>query len=596
LRSHTLLPVVMAACFLAVIPNTQAAEYATSEAFRRFVVSHSDWVLSQDPAFASAMGDRRWNTRWPDHSPQGHHARHKRYETSLKTLQGFKLAKLSPEDRLNHALLTRQIATWLDGARAGSHLETVTPQEGPHLDFALADLLRFEAERDFADWLVRLKSFPERVERSIAGLEAGRVQRRLISRRQAQHVAAQLQAQRNTTIVTSPFYVPFQRMPADLSPAKQARLRQEAQTAIRQGVFPALKRFESYWLKTYMPATTARDGLSTHPAGSRLYEHLLRAHCSISVSAPLLHARAQRETAELRSQLAQIQAEVGFRGSLHDFLRETAADPRFHHPSQEAAKAEYELLVRRMQAHLPSLFHHTDLPPCGVTAVPAAAAPGAPAAYYLPAALDGSRGGTFFVNLGDLSKRPAYEVAPLSLHEALPGHHLQFSRQFQHAEWPLFRRLARYNAFVEGWGLYAESLGEPLGLYRDPYARLGRLTLALRRAVRVVIDTGLHAGNWRRGEAKAYYAAQCPRPAGDIEQELDRLENNPGQAVAYKVGEWKILELQTRAQEALGSRYDLRDFHEAWLKDGVIPLDILENRFETWLKAFGGKIPRSTSP
>lgn len=590
------IPLVGVWLLTASAPHVHAAEYATTEAFRRFMVSHSDWLLSQDPSFASAMGDRRWNSQWPDTSPRAHAARVKRHEQVQKSLQGFLPGKLSPEDRLHHAMLKRQSDIWLAGARIGLHHEAVNAQEGPHVDFALADLLRFETERDYQDWLARLKNFSQRVEHSISGLEVARARKHLLARRSAQSVAQQLQAQRAAVGINSPFYAPFRKFPTDMPPATQNRLRQDALSTLEKIVTPALKRFEQYWLKVYLPATAARDGLSSHPAGPRLYAHLLAVHCSVPVPAPVVHARAQKEVAELRAQLETLQAEVGFTGTLSEFLLATQADARFAHPSRAAALAEYELLVRRLQACLPNLFHHTQLPPCGVAAVPDAVAPGAPAGYYLPATVDGARGGTFFVNLGDLARRPAYEAAPLALHEAIPGHHLQFSRQFQEPTWPAFRRLTRYSAFVEGWGLYAESLGEPLGLYRDPYARFGRLMLNLRRAVRVVLDTGLHAGHWRRAEAKAYYQAQCPRSESDIENDLDRIQADPGQATAYKVGEWKILELQARASEALGPRYDLRDFHEALLKEGVIPLDLLETRFDAWLKAMGGTIPRPQTP
>lgn len=576
---------------LAAAPSpTSAAEYATTEAFRRFVASHTGWVFSQDPAFASAMGDRRWNTRWPDTSPRAHALRVKRYQGAQKALQGFAPNKLSPDDRLHLAMLKRQSELWLAGARIGRHYEAVTPQEGPQRDFALADLLRFESERDYQDWLARLKNFPQRVEHSIQGLEAARAKKRLLSRRSADSVAKQLLAQRGATGTQSPFYAPFRKFPADLTPVTQQRLRHEALQVIGKHVTPALKRLESYWLKTYLPTTSVRDGLSSHPAGPRLYEHLLQVHCSIPVSAPVVHARALHEVGTLRAQLETLQAEVGFTGSLSDFLMATQADARFLHPTRAAALAEYELLVRRLRVCLPSLFRRTELPPCGVASVPEAIAPGAPAGYYLPATLDGARGGTFFVNLSDLTRRPAYEAAPLALHEALPGHHLQFSRQFQQPQWPAFRRLGRYSAFVEGWGLYAESLGDALGLYQDPYARFGRLTLNLRRAIRVVIDTGLHAGGWSRSDAKAYYLAQCPRNDSDIENDLNRIQADPGQTTAYKVGEWKFLELRARAIEALGPRYDLRDFHEALLQAGVIPLDMLESRFDAWLKSAGGKL------
>lgn len=595
-------PVLRRAClpwFIALLVLTSAhpataADYATAEKFRRLMVSYSDWAAAQDPSFASAMGDRRWNKRWPDTSAASQAQRLKQLKGFQKTLRGFDVQRLSPENQLQHQLLQHAVTTALTGFVVGPFHKAVTPQQGPQLDFSLADLLTFQSERDFEDWLGRLSNFPLRVSQSIEGMEHARRKNFLLDRHAATRIAAQIQSHIGKATTDSPFYAPFHRFPTDFSSQKRNHLQQTAKHTLEKQVFPALRRFQDYWTRVYLPATPQRDGLSSHPAGPALYDYLLRVHCSIPVSAPLLHARARNEVDELLLQLDSLRAEVGFAGDVQNFIATTQADIRFRHPSKLAALAEYELLVRRLKTILPGLFRHTELPPCSVVAVPEKQTAGAPPGYYLPANTDGTRGGIFFVNLGDLSRRPAYEAAPLVLHEAIPGHHLQFSRQLQHPEWPAFRRLQRYSAYIEGWGLYAESLGEPLGLYRDPYARFGYLNLKLRRAIRAVIDTGLHAGYWSRRDAKSYYLTHCPRQEHDIEADLDQIIFEPGEAAASKVGEWKILDLQARAREALGTRYDVREFHEAILKDGVIPLDMLETRFDAWLEASGGTLPHPT--
>ncbi|MEB3197404.1 MAG: DUF885 domain-containing protein [Candidatus Sericytochromatia bacterium] len=585
---------VLSVGLLALAPLTapvQAADYPTTERLRRFLASEWDWAMAQDPLFASAMGDRRWNSAWADQSQQAQRDRLSHQQQAWRQLREIPLARLTPEDRFHHQLYTRHLETWLKGDPLGAHAWVVTPLEGPQLDHTLVGLLKFDAERDFLDWIGRLRAFGVRVERTIDGLEGARKRGLVLDRGLAERVLTQLAPHQVKRPEESPFYQPLTRLPLDMPAERQHRLREEARQAIDRVVQPGIRRFERYWRNHYLPATHQETGLAALPGGDRLYEHLLNAHCTTRVTPALLHARGMAEVARLQQEMELIRLEVGFEGDLGEFLRQVERDPRFRHPNQAAALAEYDLLVRRLTQCLPSLFRVTNVPPCGVAAVPEAIAPTAPGGYYLPAATDGSRGGTFFVNLSNLAHRPAYEAAPLTLHEALPGHHLQFSRQFQRADWPTFRRLSRPSAFVEGWGLYAESLGEELGLYRDPYARFGRLNMSMRRALRVVLDTGLHAGGWERQRAIAFYRAHAARPEAEIVQEVDRFLADPGQAVAYKVGEWKFLELKARAIEGLGKRYDARDFHEAVLRDGAVPLDLLESRFDAWLRGSGGYLP-----
>ncbi|MEB3327924.1 MAG: DUF885 domain-containing protein [Candidatus Sericytochromatia bacterium] len=554
-----------------------------AEALRRLLAREWAWSLAQDPPLASALGVRRWNDRWPDQTPTARAARLVHQRRVLQALDAFPVARLPAEARLDHALFRRAVTDWLAGQAVGEDLLAVTPLVGPQLDHMLVELLRFESERDHLDWLARLVSFPAHVEGAVTRLELGRQRGLVLERGLARQVEAQLARAAATPAEASPFLAPLRRLPADMSPARQAALRAEGLAAVRDGVRPALERLLAYWRGTYMPATPTRAGLGAVKGGAALYRHRLRVHTTLASPPSVLHARALAEVARLRREMDGVRRAVGFRGALPAFFKALGEDPRFRYPTRQRALAEHELLVRALERQVSRLFRAGGVAPCQVLPVPDVLGPGAPAAYYLPAALDGSRGGTFFVNLFDLARRPTYEMVPTALHEAVPGHHLQLSRQLARTDWPAFRRHARPTAFVEGWGLYAESLGEPLGLYRNPYARFGQLNMAMRRALRVVLDTGLHAGGWDREQATAFYAAHAARPRAVIAEEVERFLADPGQATAYKVGEWQLLALRERAREVLGARFDLRDFHEAVLRDGAVPLDVLEARLEAWL-------------
>ncbi|MEB3223355.1 MAG: DUF885 domain-containing protein [Candidatus Sericytochromatia bacterium] len=561
-----------------------AAPPNAREALRQLLAREWQWSLAQDPPLASALGDRRWNDRWPQHSAAARTARLTHQRRVLQALDAIPVAQLPAEARLDHTLFRRSVTDWLAGQAVGDDLLPVTPLAGPQVDHALIDLLRFESERDHVDWVGRLWAFPGHVEGTIARLEAGRRRGLVLERGLARQVEAQLaRVATSTPPEASPFFTPLRQLPAELPPERQAALRAEGLAAVREAVLPALRRLHAYWQTTYMPAAAPRVGLAAVPGGEALYRHRLRLHTTTTSPASVLHARALAEVAQLQAEMDEARRATGFQGTLPAFFEALGKDARLHHPTRQRALAEHELLVRRLEQVTPRLFRGQPLPPCQVLPVPDTLGPGAPAAYYLPASLDGARGGAFFVNLFDLSRRPTYEMVPTVLHEAVPGHHLQLTRQQARADLPEFRRHGRHSAYVEGWGLYAESLGEPLGLYQNPYARFGRLNMAMRRALRVVLDTGLHAGGWDREQAIAFYAAHAARPRPAIAEEVDRFLADPGQATAYKVGEWQLLALRQRAREALGAGFDLRDFHEAVLRDGAVPLDVLEARFEGWL-------------
>jgi uncharacterized protein (DUF885 family) len=551
----------------------------------------ADWErqLEENPTFATFLGDPRYNDRWPELTPASLEKQKQEVRDSRATLLKIDRHALSPADQLNYDIYLRLLDDNIASQRFPTERIPVSQDGGPHMiAVGLMEVMRFSTEKDYRDWIARLRTFPTLMQQQVAvmqqGIDTGWTAPRAIMTRLPAQIAGQVEAAaifddaRKAT-----FYRPFVQMPDSIPAATQAELRAQAQAAITDGVVPALKSFQAFFNDKYLPASRASVAAGDLPDGKAYYDYLAASYTTTDMSADAIHALGLKEVARIRAKMEGIREEVGFKGDLPTFFTYLRTDPKFHHDDAQTLLAAYRALAKRIDPELTRVFSVFPRTPYGVIPIPDATAPDTTTAYYNGPTPDGKRAGYYYVNLYKPETRLTWEMVPLTLHESVPGHHFQISLAQEQGEQPMFRRMSSFTAFVEGWGLYAEQLGYDMGLYDDPYDRMGQLSYEMWRAVRLVVDTGMHAKGWSRQQAIDYFKANAPKSELDITNEIDRYIADPGQALAYKIGQLKFSELRARAQARLGDRFDLRAFHDRLLADGAVPLSVIDARMDAWI-------------
>jgi uncharacterized protein (DUF885 family) len=555
--------------------------------FHALLDAEWEWQMREQPIFATLVGDPRYDDKLEDVSFAAIERRKAHARDLLVRVQKIARARLSAADRLSYDLFLRDAQLDVEGQRFAEELLQLTQLGGVHSLLAeLALAIPRRNAQDLDHFLARIDAFPQLVEQHLALLRKGLEQGITPPQVTLAHVGELIVNQLVEDPSKSPIYqIAFAQLPESIPAAERARLQAAAQQAIATKVVPPLRAFHQFVVGEYVPRARQTLGISALPDGAAWYSYLARRSTTTDISPERIHQIGLDEVARIHGEMERVMRASGWTGSMADFFRFLRTDPRFFFSDKEALVVAYRDIAKRIDPELPHLFGRLPRLTYGVRPVPQYSEKTQTTAYYESGSLEVGRPGWYYANTYDLKTRPKWEMEALTLHEAVPGHHLQLALAQELGELPKFRRFGGYTAFVEGWGLYAESLGGELGLYKDPYARFGQLTYEMWRAIRLVLDTGIHLKGWTRAQAIDFFQKNAPKTPHDIEVEVDRYIVWPGQALAYKIGQLKLRELRTRAETTLGSRFDVRAFHDVVLGAGALPLELLEARVKDWIDA-----------
>ena len=540
--------------------------------------------LRESPENASGHGDARFNHLWSDMSLRSIEASAAADKAALARLHKINRKALSSTDRLNYDTFEWQLKQSVARRQYREHLTPIGMASGVQAADGMAQVLSFTTEKDYRDWLARLAALPALIDQNIVlmqeGVKAALVPPAILMQRASKQIARQASG----TPAENAFYRPFVNMPATFSEQQKSALRKEAVQVIGEKVIPAYAKLGKFFDTEYLPKARTTIGLSARPDGKAYYNFLAAYYTTTSLSADSIHETGLAEVTRIRSRMEEVMRETGFKGTLAQFFTFLRTDPQFFHKSGADLLVAYQAMSKRIDPELVKVFSVLPRLTYGVRPIPENMAPDTTTAYYMQGSADGKRPGYYYVNLYKPETRPTWEMMALSLHEAVPGHHFQFARGLELGQLPMFRKTAYFVAYGEGWGLYAEQLGYEMGLYTSPYDKFGQLTYEMWRAVRLVVDTGMHAKGWTRQQAIDYFKANAPKTEQDIVNEIDRYIDTPGQALAYKIGQMKISELRKRASDTLGTRFDLRAYNDEVIGTGSIPLGALELHIDEWIK------------
>jgi len=582
MRRHTLVALLAPLGFLA-FDSAFAAKSANGPLLKMFdTVWQEDLV--DDPLMATQLGDARYNDKLPDMSVEGLDRRNKKNFSRLQSLAKMNRDKLEKADQLNYDLFYREIKNRIDEYQFKPWAYAINTYSGPQLLSQVSEYAPFKTVKDYDNWIARVNASGVYVDQWIALLTAAAAEHRTQPRIVVNKVLDQIKGQLVTDAEASPFYAPFKSMPAGIPAADKDRLTAAGKLAVQSVAIPAFQRFDKFFREIYLPASRDSIGISDTPDGDLYYRNRIKLYTTIdNMDAGRIHNLGLDEVKRIRAEMEKTLEGINFLGTLEQFLAFIRTDPRFFYKSSDELFAAYQKTARGIEPQLSKLFGHLPKTSFDIKPISDLTAPTTTTAYYMPGSMDGSRQGVFYVNLYKPESRPMWEVEALTAHEAVPGHHLQTALQYEITGMPQFRRYAGYSGYVEGWALYAESLGYELGLYQDQFSKMGQLNYEMWRAVRLVVDTGMHQFKWTRDQAIYYFKQNTGKSDLDIQNEVDRYISWPGQALAYKLGQLKIQSLRDEAQKALGDRFDIRAFHDKLLGMGALPLSVLEVEMRAWI-------------
>ncbi|WP_226642593.1 DUF885 domain-containing protein [Microbulbifer variabilis] len=555
------------------------------------------WIMESFPSQATYEGYPGQNDRWVDNSSRAIQQRQEQTRQLLGATRNLNVDALPEQQRLDYQLLYQDLLGEVKGFHFPEHLQPITHMSGIQRDVpdVLNSMPRSKVA-DYEDILARLSKLPTLVTQTQALMQQGLSKGVTPPQITLRDLPRQIRALIPTTPEQSPLLSAFAEMPKTIPKAKQKSLRQRALAIYNSQLLPAWRDMAEFIERDYIPGAQKDIALSSRPDGLRWYAHKVHQNTTTDLSPEEIHRIGLAEVKRIRGEMDRIIQKAGFKGDFKAFTEFLRTDPRFYHTSREGLLRDYRDIAKRIDGELPALFGILPRLPYGVKPIPSYSEQSQTTAYYQPGSNEAGRAGIFYANTYNLPSRPKWEMEALTVHEAMPGHHLQIALAQEQTDIHPLRRMALYTAFVEGWGLYSESLGYDLGLYKDPYSEFGALTYDMWRAVRLVVDTGMHQLGWSREQAIDYFMENSAKPLHDVTVEIDRYLVWPGQALAYKLGQLKIKELRVKAEEELDNNFDIRSFHDALLGAGALPLNVLEERMQAWIEDQGSASAQAILP
>ena len=550
----------------------------------RLYEDYWNFVLKEDPRYATYLGDHRYDGELEDASEEAFRRRASQYEEYLDRLRACS-RPVAGTGRLNYVLFERELNDAIEELSFRPWLTPITQQQGAHI--AVPELVTyhpFRSVQDFGNYLSRLREFPRLIDQIVANMRLGVQEKQVLPSIIVEKIVPQLKAQIVSEPEKSVFYEPINKSSKEISAEDARHLREKGTDVILGTIVPAYEKLAKFVEEEYLPASRSEVGIWAVPQGRERYAFHVRHFTTTKLSPDEIHKVGLGELTKIRAEMVEVMGRLGFKGTVQQFLERLRTDREMYYPDGEALLAGFKSILEKMDGAIPRLFGRLPKAKYGFREIEKFRAEAAPEAYYYPPPDDGSRPGYFYVNTFRPETRPKYTMESLAYHEAVPGHHLQIAIQQELAGLPMFRRHGGYTAFVEGWAHYAEALPREIGFYSDLYSEFGRLSGSAWRAARLVVDTGIHQMRWTREEAILFMKQNTGASEHNIVSEVDRYIAWPGQALAYKIGQLKILEIRLGAEQGLGARFDLRMFHDKVLSEGALALDIVEDEMSKWVE------------
>ena len=582
--NRALSSLVLAATLLAPCITVQAAKPA--EDLQKLFADEWSNRLRDEPLFATYSNVKDYNARLPSVTPADYERRLRQDEEFQRRLKAIDRASLDEQSQLNYDLFEFLLKHRIALAPYKGYRSPMLSDDGFHIEVTrMAEGLLMPKASDYEDYIARLRAIPAYFDQNVVNMRQGVKDGFTLPSEILPGIVAVIDGQQISDSTKSPFYRPFESMPDTISSADQQRLRAAGKAAIDNEVTGAYRKLAKFMHEEYAPAARKSIAAVELPEGKVYYAALVRYFTNLDVTPEQVHATGLAEVKRIRAEMEAIIQQVGFKGSFADFLAYLRTDPKFYPKTPGELLREASFIAKQIDGLLPGYFGKLPRLPYSVQPVPAEIAPNYTTGRYSPPPIGGTKGGEYWVNTYALDKRPLYVLTALTLHEAVPGHHLQGALARELENVPPFRLDLYPHAFGEGWGLYSEKLGKEMGMYKTPYEEFGRLTYEMWRACRLVVDTGMHSKGWTRQQALDYLGSNTALSLHEVRTETDRYIAWPGQALAYKMGELKIVELRARATRELGERFDIRLFHDAVLDNGGLPLPVLEKQVERYIQA-----------